>query len=75
MFLIKRRRGEGWDLNIPERRLYRQDRESVTIRKLLGVREELNWRTSKMAKHSVVKKRDGVEKGYYKKKCITEEDK
>lgn len=53
--LIERKRGESWGLNTSEKKFCRQDREFVVMRNLLRVKEEMNWRASKLEKHSVVK--------------------
>jgi len=45
---------EGWELKKQEERLWRQDRESDTMRNLLGEKVDMVKRASKIAKHSVV---------------------
>ena len=47
--------GEGRELKKSEERLRRLDKESETMRKLLGGRVEMVEMASKIAKHSVVK--------------------
>lgn len=55
IFLIKRRRGDGRDLNSHNKSPEDKMKKSVAIKNLLRVREEINWRASKMAKYFILK--------------------